>query len=72
VTERVFEDNVKAWSGDHCINPNEVPGVFFCNRKVQEGRANIMDVGPTVLDLFGIQVPAYCDGKSLMPVPAGS
>jgi predicted AlkP superfamily phosphohydrolase/phosphomutase len=72
VTERVFEDNVKAWSGDHCINPREVPGVFFCNRKVEEGRANIMDIGPTILDLFGIQIPTYCDGKSLMPVPAGS
>jgi predicted AlkP superfamily phosphohydrolase/phosphomutase len=70
VTERVFEDNVKAWSGDHCINPTEVPGVFFCNRKVDEGRANIMDVGPTVLDLFGVQVPTYCDGKSLMPARA--
>ncbi len=30
----VFEDNTKAWSGDHCIDPRLVPGVFFCNRKV--------------------------------------
>jgi len=72
VTEDVFEDNVKAWSGDHCINPQEVPGVLFCNRKVGAGRAHIMDIGPTVLDLFGIQVPSYCDGKSLMPVPTNS
>jgi predicted AlkP superfamily phosphohydrolase/phosphomutase len=70
VTERVFEDNVKNWSGDHCIDPKEVPGVFFCNRRVGTGKANIMDIGPTVLDVFGIQVPTYCDGKSLMPAPA--
>jgi hypothetical protein len=31
----VFEDNVKAWSGDHCIDPRLVPGVFFCNRTVE-------------------------------------
>jgi predicted AlkP superfamily phosphohydrolase/phosphomutase len=72
VTEHVFEDNLKAWSGDHCINPSEVPGVFFCNRKVEDRHANIMDVGPTVLDLFGIQIPSYCDGKSLMPALAES
>ena len=28
----VFEDNTKPWSGDHCIDPRLVPGVFFCNR----------------------------------------
>ena len=28
----VFDDNTKAWSGDHCIDPRLVPGVFFCNR----------------------------------------
>ena len=34
VTDAVFEDNVRRWSGDHCLNPSDVPGVFFCNRKV--------------------------------------
>ena len=32
----VFEDNRKPWSGDHCIDPRLVPGVFFCNRKVDD------------------------------------
>jgi bisphosphoglycerate-independent phosphoglycerate mutase (AlkP superfamily) len=61
---------VKNWSGDHCINPKDVPGVFFCNRMIGAGSAHIMDVGPTVLDIFGIQIPPYCDGKSLMPAGA--
>ncbi len=26
VAGHVFEDNVKAWSGDHCVDPREVPG----------------------------------------------
>ena len=30
-------------------------------------RVEIMDIGPTVLDLFGVDVPEYCDGKSFMP-----
>ena len=65
VTESVFEDNEKSWSGDHCMNPPDVPGIFFCNRKIESSSVNIMDIGPTVLDLFGVPVPAYCDGKPL-------
>ena len=63
VTESVFEDNEKSWSGDHCMNPPDVPGIFFCNRKIESPSVNIMDIGPTVLDLFGVPVPGYCDGK---------
>src|SRR4029450_8020890 len=36
----VIEDNVKAWSGDHCIDPRLVPGVFFCNRAIAEAGAS--------------------------------
>jgi predicted AlkP superfamily phosphohydrolase/phosphomutase len=67
VSDEVFEDNEKSWSGDHCVNPVDVPGVFFCNRKIGVEEPSIMDIGPTVLDLFGVPIPAYCDGKSLIP-----
>ena len=70
VGENLFEDNVKSWSGDHCMNPPDVPGIFFCNRKIAADRVHIMDIGPTVLDLFGVPVPSYCDGKPLMPKEA--
>jgi predicted AlkP superfamily phosphohydrolase/phosphomutase len=63
VAEQVFEDNTKSWSGDHCMNPPDVPGIFFTNRKLDVESVSIMDIGPTVLDQFGVQVPAYCDGK---------
>ena len=29
-------------------------------------RAGLIDMGPTVLDLFGEDVPAYMTGKSLL------
>jgi predicted AlkP superfamily phosphohydrolase/phosphomutase len=62
-SEHVFHDNVKAWSGDHCIDPSLIPGVLFCNRPVETENTRLMDVGPTVLDLFGVAVPDYMDGK---------
>jgi len=65
VTGQVFHDNTKAWSGDHCIDPSFVPGVLFCNRPVATEKPRLMDIGPTVLDMFGVDVPKYMDGKPL-------
>lgn len=89
----VFSDNVKAWSGDHCVHPRIVPGVMFsnlkftptaktcpnakCGAKIEAGTTycaqcgacvgpHIMDVGPTILELFGLHRPNYMDGKSLL------
>jgi predicted AlkP superfamily phosphohydrolase/phosphomutase len=64
-TEAVFQDNKKAWSGDHCIDPSLIPGVLFCNRPVEAEHPRLMDIGPTVLDLFGVPVPKHMDGKAL-------
>ncbi len=64
VSGPVFEDNTKAWSGDHCIDPRLVPGVMFCNRKVDaDGELSIVDIAPTALRLFGLQPPAHMDGR---------
>ena len=65
VTEEVFHDNTKAWSGDHCIDPTLVPGVLFCNRPIDTEHPRLMDMGPTVLDMFGVTVPKYMDGRPL-------
>jgi len=65
ITEEILHDNTKAWSGDHCIDPSLVPGVLFCNRRVDTEHARLMDIGPTVLDMFGVTVPKYMDGKPL-------
>jgi predicted AlkP superfamily phosphohydrolase/phosphomutase len=62
-TEEVFHANVKAWSGDHCVDPSLVPGILFCNRPVRSPNPRLIDVAPTVLSLFGIPVPDSMDGK---------
>ena len=68
VNSVVFEDNHKAWSGDHCIDPRLVPGVFFCNNKINSQSPKIIDIAPTVLELFGIPVPPHMDGKGLIDI----
>jgi predicted AlkP superfamily phosphohydrolase/phosphomutase len=64
-TREVFHDNTKAWSGDHCVDPSVVPGVLFCNRPIETDNPRLLDIAPTVLDLFGVAVPDYMDGKVL-------
>ncbi|REJ68557.1 MAG: nucleotide pyrophosphatase [Planctomycetota bacterium] len=63
---RVFSDNTKAWSGDHCIHPQKVPGIIFSNLKFNTDEPNIIDLAPTALELLGVSKPGYMDGKSLL------
>jgi predicted AlkP superfamily phosphohydrolase/phosphomutase len=65
VGEEVFADNERTWSGDHNFDPAHVPGVLFCDRPLCGGEASIVDIAPTTLELLGVAVPAYMDGKSL-------
>lgn len=60
---KVIEDNDKAWSGDHCVDPPLVPGVLFSNRKVDAEDPGIEDLAPTALELFGIDTPEWMEGK---------
>lgn len=93
VAGAAFGDNLKAWSGDHCVHPRIAPGVLFsnlrlgpreavcgqpdCGQAVPDGATycpncggpigpNIMDLGPTILALFGLRRPGYMDGKALV------
>ena len=72
VTGTIFEDNLKAWSGDHCVDPRLVPGVLFSNRKIATEKPAIVDVAPTVLKLFGLELPSYFDGKPWLVAPAAA
>ena len=63
VEPQVFSDNLKAWSGDHHIDPQEVPGILFVNRALRVDTPNIIDIAPTTLDLFGIKPPSYMEGR---------
>ncbi len=68
VNKIVFEDNPKVWSGDHCIDPRLVPGVFFCTERIRRESPAIIDIAPSVLNLFGIPSPPHMDGKGLIDI----
>ena len=66
IVEDVFEDNDKAWGGDHCIDPDLVPGVLYCNRKLEGEDPGLEDMAPTALTMFGLPVPRHMEGKALL------
>ena len=63
VGSEVFQDNCKAWSGDHCIDPRLVPGVLFSDKKIHCELPSLLDIAPTALDLFGVPLPPHFEGK---------
>jgi len=66
VNDKIFSDNTKSWSGDHCIDPELVPGVLFSSVKLNQSQAWIGDIAPTILRAFDIKPPSYMDGKPLL------
>jgi predicted AlkP superfamily phosphohydrolase/phosphomutase len=66
VSNEVFSDNTRAWSGDHCIDPSCVPAVLISNREITVDNPSIQDIAPSILGLFGIRPPAYMDGKPVI------
>ena len=65
-TAAVFEDNAKAWCGDHCVDPSLVPGVLFSNLKLRVENPGIEDLAPTALSLFGVATPGWMEGRSVV------
>lgn len=65
VGEKVFMDNTRKWSGDHCVDPEAVPGVIFSSRKIDKEDPSIADIAPTALFLYDVEIPHHIDGKSL-------
>jgi predicted AlkP superfamily phosphohydrolase/phosphomutase len=59
----ITDVNMSSWSGDHCMDTVEVPGSIVASRKILKPDPALIDLGPTVLKLFGLPVPADMDGK---------
>jgi len=58
--------NMKKWSGDHGgYDYATTAGVLVTSKPIAKADPTIMDIAPTVLKYFGLQVPAYIDGKPL-------
>jgi predicted AlkP superfamily phosphohydrolase/phosphomutase len=70
IPESIVVANLKKWSGDHCASDSsDTPGILLSNRKVFAGGYSIIDIAPTVIQVFGIKIPAEMDGRPISFAP---
>ncbi|MBM3320492.1 MAG: alkaline phosphatase family protein [Candidatus Eisenbacteria bacterium] len=62
----ILDLNPWAWSGDHSMARDLIPGSLVSNRALPGRDPNILDLPVTILDFFGIAKPPQMVGKSLL------
>jgi predicted AlkP superfamily phosphohydrolase/phosphomutase len=51
----VFANNTSAWSGDHCMDHETVPGILLSNRALKRPAAAIQELAASILAEFGVE-----------------
>jgi predicted AlkP superfamily phosphohydrolase/phosphomutase len=65
IPKEIVEDNTEKWSGDHCMAPEVIPGILLTNRKIKVKSPALYDLTPTILQIFGIEIPKEMVGKPI-------
>ena len=68
MTKEILLDNDSAWSGDHCADASQVPGVVFSNRPISAAAPALVDIAPSVLTEFGLKIPPSMQGKTIFAI----
>ncbi len=50
----MFADNTGEWSGDHCMDPEAVPGILATNRPLQRPAPRLRDLAAAILAELGV------------------
>ena len=60
--------NPWAWSGDHSMARDLVPGTLMSSQKVAKTRTSILDLPVSILEFFGVEKPEQMVGSSIFQV----
>ncbi|MFN7919034.1 MAG: alkaline phosphatase family protein [Bryobacteraceae bacterium] len=61
----IVEDNTDEWRGDHCIDPDAVPGVLLSNQRIVADSPRLEDLTVTVLEFYGLARGANMKGRTV-------
>lgn len=61
----ILDINPYAWSGDHSMARDWVPGVLFANKNGIKENPSILDLPVSILEFFGIAKPPQMVGESI-------
>jgi len=65
MTERALSDNTEAWSADHCLAAEDVPGILFSNKPIRAESPSLLDLAPTILAEYGVAKPEAMVGINI-------
>jgi predicted AlkP superfamily phosphohydrolase/phosphomutase len=70
----VVAPNTERWEAEHAaIDEARVPGVWISSVPLGASAISIMDVAPTVLQYFGVSIPAAVEGRpQLRDIPSST
>lgn len=63
--DEILRPNDKAWSADHCADARHVPGLLACNRPVAVNDPSLIDLAPSILVEYGLDVPVSMEGRNI-------
>src|SRR5262249_42195117 len=50
----VIVNNTDEWSGDHCMDPDAVPGVLFASRALAKPAPTLQSLAAAIVEEFGV------------------
>jgi predicted AlkP superfamily phosphohydrolase/phosphomutase len=62
----IIGDRNDAWSADHCLDPQVVPGMLLMNQPCTHPNPGLWDLAPTLISGFGLSVPREMEGRSVI------
>lgn len=65
----VIFDNDNAWSADHCMAHDLVPGIVFSNRAILADAPELIDLAPSILSIYGVTAPSQMTGVNIIAAP---
>lgn len=67
VGDALFTPNRDKWSGEHAASAAaDLPGIFYCSRKLDQQSPHIQDFGPAILRHFGRDIPSEYEGEAFL------
>ena len=51
----VIVDNMEPWSGDHCMDPEAVPGILLTNRPLKKPAPSLQSLAAAILAEYGVE-----------------
>ena len=65
LSDTLVSNNTSAWCADHCMDSSVLPGVLFSSQPIAAPQPKLIDLAPSVLTAYGLDVPESMEGRNI-------